>query len=126
MVRHFFIVVLLLAGTLHAQIAPPTKVVKKRHGQLADLTWTYSPDPVYVLQYFSVKAAYDLNQTPTEIEQVPPTARQKALAVTFTPQYPKFVYYIVTPIQMGPDGRVESKNSNTVGAERIGPPPSSW
>lgn len=114
---------LLLVGSLHAQIAPPTKMVKKRHGQAATLTWDYTPTSSFTLQYFSVKATYDLNANPTEIAQVPPTGRQKTIAVAFTSQYPKYVYYVVTGIHFGTNGRVESFNSRTVGAERIGPPP---
>lgn len=122
MVRYFFVVIL-LTGTLFSQIAPPSDVVKKRHGQIATLDWDYTPVPAYNLQYFSVKMTYDLNITPVEIAQVPPTARVKTIVATFTPQYPKYVYYVVTGIHMGSLGRVESINSRTVGIERIGPPP---
>lgn len=114
---------LLLACSSFAQIAPPTKVVKKRHGQAALLSWPFTPVPDFTLQYFSVKLAYDLNAMPVEIAQAAPTARQATIAVNFTPQYPKYVYYVVTGIYLGALGRVESRNSNTVGAERIGPPP---
>ena len=124
MVYHRLAVVFfLLTGTLYAQINPPSVMVKKRHGQAALLSWNYTPVPDFVLQYFSVKATYDLNVTPVEFEQVPPTAFSKAIVVQFTPQSPKFVYYVVTGIYFGADGRVESFNSRTVGAERVGPPP---
>jgi hypothetical protein len=114
---------LLLTGSLHAQIAPPTMIVKKRHGQSATLTWTYVPRVDFTLQYFSVKATYNLNAIPSEIAQAAPTARQALIPVVFTPQNPKYVYFTVTAFHDGSKGRVESFNSNTVGAERIGPPP---
>lgn len=117
------IAILLLAGSLNAQIAPPSKMVKKRHGQTTRLWWDYTPDPTFQLQYFSVKATYDLNATPVEIATAAPTAREKIISAVFTPQYPKYVYFVVTSISQGPNGRVESINSRTVGAERIGPPP---
>ena len=114
---------LLLAGALHAQIAPPTKIIKKRHGQTAALSWTYAPRVDFTLQYFSVKATYNLNVTPFEIAQAAPSSRQSLIPVVFTHQNPKYVYFIVTAFHDGSKGRVESFNSNTVGAERIGPPP---
>jgi len=117
------VVLLLLTGTLYAQIDPPSQMIKKRHGQAATLSWDYTPVPSFTLMYFSVKATYDLNATPVELDQVPPTSNAKTLVVQFTPQFPKFVYYVVTGIYFGTNGRVESFNSRTVGAERIGPPP---
>lgn len=117
--------ILLMVGSLSAQIASPSKVVKKRHGGTALISWDpYQLDPIFALQYFSIKATYDLNINPVEIATAAPTATKATIAVVFTPQYPKYVYYVVTTISQGPDGRVESVNSTrTVGAERIGPPP---
>lgn len=115
--------ILLMVASLNAQIAPPSQMVKKRHGQTANISWTLTPDASYDLQYFSVKATYDLNIPPVEIATAPPTANRATVSVVFTPQYPKFIYFVVTTINQGPDGRVESANSRTVGAERIGPPP---
>lgn len=87
------------------------------------LSWDpIKTDPNFVLQYFSIKATPDLNN-PVEIATAPPTAVSKTVLATFTPQNPKFVYYIVTGVYQGSNGRVEAMNSRTVGAERIGPPP---
>jgi len=114
---------LLLAGTTFGQIAPPTDTVKKRHGQPATLSWGYTPISTYVLRYFSIKATSDRNVQPVQIATAAPTARSATIVVQFTPQFPKYVYFVVTGINDGPEGRVESLNSNTVEAERIGPPP---
>jgi hypothetical protein len=73
------------------------------------------------LLYFSVKAAYDLNQTPQEIKQVPKQERSAQIVALFTSQYPKYVYYVVSAVYEGTKG--ESFPSDTIMAERIGPPP---
>lgn len=117
--------ILLMVGSISAQIAPPSQMVKKRNGQVANLTWDpYTPGPPFALQHFSIKATYDLNIKPVQIATAAPTATKATIIVKFTPQYPKYIYYVVTTISQSPTGTVESMNSTrTVGAERIGPPP---
>lgn len=119
---------LLLACSSLLAIDPPppscnTCVVKKRHLQTTTVTWDYTTIPDFTLLYFRIKAAYNLNEVPVEIKQVPAQARATSFPAVFTPQYPKYVYYVVTSISQGKYGTTESLNSRTVMAERIGPPP---
>jgi hypothetical protein len=112
----------LLSSSLYAQLSPPTQVVKKRNGQAVTVAWNFTDNAASAgLLYFSVKATPNLNQTPTQLVQVPPTARQTDLTVVFTTQNPNNVYYVVSAIYSNPKG--ESFPSNTIAVQRIGPPP---
>lgn len=115
------ILLLLLSSTAMAQLAPPTQSVKRRHGQATLVVWDLVVPPTVALKYFSLKYTPDLNTQPVEFKQVPKTERQTQFVVTFTPQYPKYAYYVVSAIYEDTTG--ESFPSNTIMVERVGPPP---
>lgn len=118
-----FISFLLLSSSLFAQLSPPTQTVKKRNGQSVTVAWNFTDNAASAgLLFFSIKATPNLNQTPIQLVQVPPTTRQTDLKVTFTTANPNFVYYVVSAVYSNPKG--ESFPSNTIAVQRIGPPPS--
>src|SRR5262245_57932267 len=115
--------ILILAGSLSAQIAPPTMTVKKRHSQGVRLTWDYTDAQTAhfgSVLYFSVKSCTSLDEAPTEIKQVPSGERATDVVALFT-RASKFVYYVISVVYDGPTR--ESLYANTVAAERIGQPP---
>lgn len=113
---------LLLSLLLFFQTAPPTQVVKARHGSNITVAWDFTDNEASAgLLYFSVKSTYSLNQTAQEFKQVPKTQRQTSFVVTFTTQYRDDVYYTISAIYEGTKG--ESFPANTIAVQRIGPPP---
>lgn len=122
MVMAVILALLVLSRIVFGQMAPPTMSVKKRHGQTATIRWNYSGSwPGGALLYFSVKASSNLNASPVEFKQVPAAERQTSFVVQYDPSSPRSMFYVVQAVY---DGQTrESLPSNTVEAERIGPPP---
>jgi len=115
---------LLMVSSAFAQLGQPTDTIKARHGQSVRVAWTFEAAAEPGMKFFSIKYAFDLNQTPVQFATAQPNERQVMVTATFTAQYPKYIYYVISAVYESPAG--ESFPSNTIMAERVGPPPSSW
>jgi hypothetical protein len=101
------------------QTTAPTQVAKKAVGAPVSLTWDYPPLEEVTITNFEVRWVDDLTKTTINLKSVPKTDRSTSLPAFYTTGF-KFTYFNVVAM----DQAEVSAPSNTVGIQRVGPPPS--
>ena len=117
--RNALAVAVLFAWGTGAQTTAPTQVVKKANGAPVSIQWDYPALEEVAITNFEVRWVDDLTKTTINLKSVPKTDRSTSLPAFYSTGF-KFTYFNVVAVDL----TEVSAPSNTVGIQRVGPPPS--